>query len=46
MADTAKASENARPCSRTARARPKIAVIWKFMRAREGWYDSYTLADI
>ena len=41
MAESAKTGENARWCSRTARAHPKIEVIWRQMRARERWFDEY-----
>ena len=41
MADCAKIGKNARSRSRTARAHPKIEVIWRQMRARERWFDEY-----
>ena len=39
MADWAKTGKNARSRSRTARAHPKIKVIWTHMRARERWFE-------
>ena len=39
MADCAKTGENARSRSQTARAHPKIKVIWRHMRARERWFE-------
>ena len=35
-------SKNARWCSRTARAHPKMEVTWRHMRARERWFEDFT----
>ena len=39
IADSAKTGENARGRSRTARAHPEMEVTWRYMRARESWFE-------